>query len=511
MKSHEDITVIPAPHHLRRLTGEFTLTPHTKILTEPENEELADIGSRLANLLNTATGYEIVSDTSSQTEAPKGTIFLTTEGYVLDGGDEGYALEVLPKAITIRAAAAVGVSHAVQTLRQLFPPEIENRNVVDRPSPWTVPAVRIMDHPRFEWRGLVIDSCRHFAGKDFIFRTIDLLAYHKLNRFHWHLTDDQGWRIGIEKYPKPTEIGAYRTDDDGRRYGGFYSKEDIREVVAYAGVRGITVVPEIEMPGHSVAAIASYPDLSCTGRTIPVASQWGIFDDVLCVGNDEVFEFVGDVLKEVVELFPSPYVHIGGDEVPLARWRECNRCQKRVIDEGLADTVDLQCYFANRVEKILATLGRKPIGWDEYLCEDLSSSVAIQIWRDMENTALAARLGHNVIVSPTSHAYFNYGLDEIDLKKAYKIEPIPKRLPEMARSRILGGECTMWTERAARDELESKLYPRIVAFAERMWSPEKVTFENFHRRLQRHYERLDQLGVDYGPETEVDGDPAGGK
>ena len=501
MKTHEDITVIPAPRKLRRLTGEFVLTSGTRILTEPGNEALAATGSRLAARLNKATGFDLVSDTSSQPEAPKGTIFLTTRRDKQFGGEEGYTIEALPRAITVEAGTPAGIAHAVQTLRQLLPPEIESDRPVDLGTPWTIPAVRIKDAPRFVWRGMLMDSCRHFVGKDFLYKTLDLLAYHKINRFHWHLTEDQGWRIEIYKYPKLTEIGAYRTDEDGRRYGGFYTKEDVKSVVRYAAERGIMVVPEIEMPGHCVAALAAYPELSCTGEPIPVATRWGVFDDIYCAGNDRVFEYLEDVLTEVVELFPAPYVHIGGDEVPPTRWRECDRCRARVEQEGLGGAGDLLCYFINRVEKILASLGKKPIGWDEIVCDELSESATVQVWRGMEHAATAARLGHNVIVSPTTNAYFDYPLEKIDLERAYEFEPMPAIIPRRARDRIIGGECTMWTEHAPRDVIESKLYPRIAAFAERLWSPDKIRYDDFHRRLQTHYKRLDLLNVDYGPET----------
>ncbi len=501
MKTHEDITVIPAPKKLRRLTGEFVLASGTRILTEPGNEALAATGSRLAARLNTATGFELVSDTSSQPEAPKGTIFLTTRRDKQFGGEEGYTIEALPRAITVEAATPAGIAHAVQTLRQLLPPEIESDRPVDLGTPWTIPAVRIKDAPRFVWRGMLMDSCRHFVGKDFLYKTLDLLAYHKINRFHWHLTEDQGWRIEIYKYPKLTEIGAYRTDKDGRRYGGFYTKEDVKSVVRYAAERGIMVVPEIEMPGHCVAALAAYPELSCTGETIPVATRWGVFDDIYCAGSDRVFEYLEDVLTEVVELFPAPYVHIGGDEVPPTRWRECARCRARVEQEGLGGAGDLLCYFINRVEKILAALGKKPIGWDEIVCDELSESATVQVWRGMEHAATAARLGHNVIVSPTTNAYFDYPLEKIDLERAYEFEPMPVIIPRRARDRIIGGECMMWTEHAPRDVIESKLYPRMAAFAERLWSPDKIRYDDFHRRLQTHYKRLDLLNVDYGPES----------
>lgn len=501
MRSHEDITVIPAPKKLRRLTGEFVLTSRTKILTEPENEALAASGANLAQKLNTATGFELVSDTSSQPEAPKGTVFLTTKGEYKSDNDEGYKIEVLPRAITVEASTSTGIAHAVQTLRQLLPPEIEGNKPVDRDAPWTVPAVSIEDEPRFSWRGVLLDCCRHFVSKEYIYKTLDLLAYHKINRFHWHLTEDQGWRIAIDKYPKLTEIGAYRTDENGRRYGGYYTKEDIKSVVGYADARGIMVVPEIEMPGHCIAALAAYPDLSCTGKSIPVATEWGIFNEIFCAGNDRVFEFLADVLTEVAELFPAPYVHIGGDEVPPTRWRTCGRCLSRVEEEGLTGPDDLLCYFVNRVEKILASLGKRPLGWDEVLCDALAPTTTVQVWRGMEHAATAARLGYDTIVSPTTHVYFDYPLEKIDLERVYEFDPMPKSIPRVARSRIIGGECTMWTEHSPRDEIEAKLYPRIVAFAERLWSPKKITFDDFHRRLQTHYKRLKSLGVEYGPES----------
>jgi hexosaminidase len=501
MPSHEDIKVIPTPKRIRRLTGEFFLTPSTKILTEPENEVLARIGANLAQKLNTATGFELVSDTSSQPEAPKGTIFLTTKGKYKGNNDEGYTIEVLPRAVTVEASAPTGIAHAVQTLRQLFPPEIESKKAVNRDFPWTVPAVSIEDEPRFFWRGLLMDCCRHFVSKEYIHKTLDLLAYHKINRFHWHLTEDQGWRLEIDKYPRLTEIGAYRTDSNGRRYGGFYTKDDVRSVVQHAQERGIMVVPEIEMPGHCIAALAAYPELSCTGKSIPVATEWGIFNDIFCAGNDRVFEFLEDVLTEVAELFPAPYVHVGGDEVPPTRWRTCRRCLNRVEDEGLTGPDDLLCYFINRVEKILATLGKRPIGWDEVLCGALAPTTTVQVWRGMEHAATAARLGYDTIASPTTHVYFDYPLDRIDLERAYEFDPMPKAIPRVARNRIIGGECTMWTEHSPRGQLESKLYPRIIAFAERLWSPGKITFDDFHRRLQTHYQRLEFLGVEYGPES----------
>ncbi|MCK5619440.1 MAG: beta-N-acetylhexosaminidase, partial [Candidatus Krumholzibacteria bacterium] len=377
MTTHEDIAIIPAPHRLRRLTGAFTLTNSTKILTEPENEALADIGKRLADKLNASTGFQIVSDTSSQPEAPKGTIFITTKCEKTIGGKEGYTLEVLPKAITINATTAAGISHAVQTLRQLFPPEIESARPVDRPVPWTAPAVRVEDEPRFEWRGLLFDSCRHFSGKDFIFKTLDLLAYHKLNRFHWHLTDDQGWRIEIKKYPKLTEIGSIRHDTQiggwkseqrtGVPHKGFYTQEQIKEIVRYAADRHITIVPEIEMPGHASAAIAAYPELSTKREKIEVPDRFGKHQNCFNPADEKVYRILSDILDEVVALFPGEVIHIGGDEVRFNHWKESDEIKQLMQREGLKTYADVQIYFTNRMSHIIEEKGRRMMGWNEIL------------------------------------------------------------------------------------------------------------------------------------------------
>lgn len=499
----EEFSIIPAPLHIRRLTGEFVLYSNTRILVEPENEALAAIAKELTDKLSAATGFKLMWDTSSVESAPRGSIFLTTR---VDAGQssnaERYELEVLPHSITVSAANAVGIHRGLQTLRQLFPPEIESAKPVSDPPDWKAPAVRIVDEPRFQWRGLLLDCCRRFMSKDFILRVIDLLAYHKMNRFHWHLTDDQGWRIEIKSYPKLTEIGAYRTGGNGARYGGYYTQDDIREVVAYAAARGITVVPEIEMPGHSVAAIASYPKLSCTGRTISVASEWGIFDDVLCAGSDDTYEFIGEVLAEVTELFPGKYVHIGGEECPRTRWDACPRCRRRIENEGLKDSDALLEYFVNRVARILGKRDRRLIGWDEVLTTGLVSSAAVQAWHGIGRVAPAARMGHDVIVSPYSHSYLDHDSRDVDLGKVYDFDPVPADLPAGALPRVLGGECTLWTQHVPRSDVDATLFPRLVAFAERMWSSTgQSTFEDFHRRLLTHYQRLERLGVEYGSDT----------
>jgi hexosaminidase len=336
--------------------------------------------------------------------------------------------------------------------------------------------------------------------KDFVKRYIDLLAFHKMNILHWHLTEDQGWRIEIEKYPKLTEIGAWRENKDGEKYGGFYTKKDIKEIVLYAENRGIEIVPEIELPGHSVAAIASYPHLSCTGDSIKVETDWGVFKDIYCAGNDSVFTFLEDVLEEVVELFPSKYIHIGGDEAPKYHWENCSKCQKRIINNNLKDEHELQSYFIKRISDFLKTKNKVLIGWDEIIEGGIPENAIIQSWRGMEGGIIAAKNQNQAIMSPTSHCYFDYDLDAINLEKVYSFEPIPKELSQSESKFIIGGECNMWSERAPQELIDSKVFPRILAMSEVLWSEKEKDYTEFSNRIEKHYPKLDKLGVSYGYE-----------
>jgi hexosaminidase len=363
---------------------------------------------------------------------------------------------------------------------------------------------------------MLLDCGRHFMTKDFVKRYIDLLAYHKLNVLHWHLTEDQGWRIEIKKYPRLTAEGAWRPAtradeqprDDRGCYGGFYSQDDIREVVAYAASRYVTIVPEIELPGHCLAALAAYPELSCTGGPLAVATQWGIYDDVYCAGNDRVFEFLDDVLTEVVALFPAPYIHVGGDEVPKTRWQACPKCQARMKAEHLADERELQSYFIRRVEQMLTKRGRRLIGWDEILEGGLPPRATVQSWRGMDGALAAARAGHDVISSPTSHCYIDYPqgpdptmptwMKQITLETIYSFEPTATELTAEQARHVLGAEANLWTEYAPQPHVDHQAFPRLCALAELTWSPaEKRDFGDFSRRMGVHYQRLDALGVEY--------------
>lgn len=418
----------------------------------------------------------------------------TTIALLYEGAfsDEEYILDINEDTIAISATTSEGIIRGIQTLRQLLP--LQKKSAY-------IPALSIHDYPRFSWRGMLLDCSRHFMEKDFVKRYIDLLALHKMNVLHWHLTEDQGWRIEIEQYPKLTEIGAWRTQKDGSIYGGFYTKEDIREIVAYAKERHITVVPEIELPGHSLAALASYPQLSCTGGPFEVENDWGVFKDIYCAGNDSVFMFLENVLDEVLELFPSKYIHIGGDEAPKYRWDNCNKCKARMRNEGLDDSHQLQSYFITRIERYLNSKGRQIIGWDEILEGGLAPSATVQSWRGMDGGIAAAKSGHYAIMSPTSHAYFDYDLDAIDLQKVYSFEPIPSVLSEEEAQFILGGECNMWSERAPQDLVDSKVFPRLLAMSEVLWTTAPKDYPNFYKKVQKHYDILDAFGVDYGYES----------
>ncbi len=416
-------------------------------------------------------------------------------------GQEAYQIAVNGTLVTVEAATASGLFRGWITLRKMLPLECET----DCAQGFVLPAVTVDDAPVLEHRGLLLDGCRHFQDVAFVKKQIDLLALHGMNVLHWHLTEDQGWRIEVEALPRLAEVGAWRTESDGSEHGGYYSKQDIRDVVAYAEARHIEVIPEIEMPGHSSAAIAAYPALGCTGLPLEVPARWGVFKDIYCAGNDGTFAFLEAVLDEVVELFPGPRIHIGGDEAPKVRWTSCPKCQRRIREEGLADEEELQRWFIERMGRYLASKGKTIIGWDEILEGGLPDGAAVQSWRGMEGAAEAVHLGADVVVSPTSHCYLDYPLRSTDLEEAYSFNPLPDSLSH-GPGRILGGEGNMWTEHAPQHLVESKVYPRLTALAEVYWSGPGHTrregaYADFLERLDRHYLRMDALGVEYGLES----------
>lgn len=406
--------------------------------------------------------------------------------------EEGYELVINEQGIHIDAATAHGAFHALTTLRWMRPPNAQKA--------WAIPYGAMRDAPRFPHRGLLLDCCRHFMEPEYVKRMIDLLALHKMSVLHWHLTEDQGWRIEVDAYPKLTEVGAWRKEADGSTHGGFYTKDQIRDIVAYAASRHITVIPEIELPGHSSAALAAYPWLGCTGESMEVPHDWGVFKDIYCAGQDTTFAFLEIVLDEVMELFPSEYIHIGGDEAPKVRWEACPRCQQRIAEAGLHDEHELQSWFIGRIGRYLEEHGRKLIGWDEILEGGLPAGATVQSWRGMNGGLDAVASGHDAIMSPTSHCYFDYPVESTDLEEVYGFEPVPEGLA--GTGRILGGECNMWSEHAPQHLVDSKVFPRLVAMSEVLWSDTASRdWADFKERMEWHYARLESWNVDYGWET----------
>ncbi len=496
------MNIIPRPFKLIPSEGNFLLTRSTLIQVSPEARE---VGEYLQKLLP----FQLRVDQVSGSAPAPGTIQLSILGVDPALGMEGYHLSVSPTGIVLRANKPAGLFYGVQTLRQLF-------NPVDH----SIPAVVIEDRPRFPWRGIMLDVGRHLFPIDFIKRLIDTMALHKLNILHWHLTEDQGWRIEIKKYPKLTQIGAYRSASpypaergrlDNTPYGGFYTQEQVRQVVAYAASRFITVVPEIEMPGHSVAALASYPELGCTGGPYAVRPFWGIEEDVYCAGNENTFTFLQDVLDEVLALFPSEVIHIGGDECPKTRWQNCPKCQAVIQQNNLKDEHELQSYFIKRIETYLNQKGRRLIGWDEILEGGLAPKASVMSWRGMQGGIQAVHEGHDVVMTPTDFCYLDYYQSQdfeneppaiggfVPLEQVYAFEPVPAELTLEESRHILGAQGNLWAEFIPTPELaEYMLYPRATAIAEVAWStPEGRNFTDFQRRLKEFLLHLDKLGVNY--------------
>lgn len=511
--------IIPAPVKLVMLKGGFTISDKTRIMVSQLNDETTMVAEFLADMLERSAQLKLPVDEGSK--AGKNIVLLSLDS-TLSVGDEGYTLEVTRKGIIIKAPSAAGLFHGVQTVRQLLPAQVETEAGLTGGIRPVVPACLITDEPRFRYRGMHLDVCRHIFPVEEIKKYIDILALHKMNRFHWHLTDDQGWRIEIKKYPRLTEIGSQRRETvighagkpplsyDGTSYGGYYTREEIAEVVQYAAERFITVIPEIEMPGHALAALASYPVLSCTGNPIDVATRWGVFEDVFCAGKDTTFAFLEDVLDEVMALFPSEYIHIGGDECPKARWKKCPACQKRIKEEGLKDENGLQSYFITRVEKYLNAHGRRIIGWDEILEGGLAPEATVMSWRGTKGGIEAAKMGHEVIMTPSTHLYLDYYQSEPEgeplaiggyspLEWVYSYEPLPEELTADEQKFIMGLQGNLWTEYISTPEhLEYMAFPRAFAIAETGWTPAlKKDFEDFLSRFSAQRERYDLMKINY--------------
>lgn len=505
MPYNQGINVIPKPLSLVQNEGSFKVTKSTKFYAS--TPEAKTIATFFASKIESSTGYDLAI---SEEEVSSNAIALLIDNS-LEVNDEGYTLDATDKLVSIKAKTAKGLFYGMQTLMQLLPAEIESTTVVNGIA-WTLPCVTIKDEPRFAYRGIMLDPCRHFIPVENIKKQLDVLALFKINQFHWHLTEDQGWRIEIKKYPKLTEIGSKRVDGEGTEYSGFYTQEQIKEVVAYASERFINVIPEIELPGHALAAISAYPELSCKGDSLSPRIIWGVEEDVYCAGKEETFKFLEDVIAEVVTLFPGEYFHIGGDECPKVRWEKCPLCQKRMRENKLKNEHELQSYFVQRIEKVLASHGKKMIGWDEILEGGLAPSATVMSWRGEDGGIAAASMDHDVIMTPGSNGMYldHYqGDSKIEpvaiggytlLEKTYSYNPVPDTLAGLGKSNFVKGvQGNIWSEYMyTTDLMEYRIYPRILAVAEIGWTPlEGKDYKDFERRIDNALVRLDCHGINY--------------
>ena len=487
-----EVSVIPKPSRLEMGQGRFVLGRNTVLTVVPGTEAT---GQQLASLLRRSTGLPLPLRRSPAAGeagmADSIQVALSGDAAVL--GEEGYQLEVLPDRVLIRAASGAGAFYGCMTLRQLFPPALESL-VLQPGVEWSVPVVRIEDKPRFPWRGVLLDPARQFISKQGILRCLDWMAYHKLNRLHLHLTDVDGWRVEIRKYPKLTRVGAWADLGEGVRIGGFYTRQDIREIVAHAAQRFITVIPEIETPSHSGAALVAYPELNCFGtrRSIAPFPIDPLCGSEFCPGNERVFEFLDGVFAEVAELFPSPILHVGGDEAEMRYWGECPKCQAKQKQVG-----NLHAWFMQRVTDLAAKRGKRIMGWG-----GVTKGAIYTCW-DNEGSSgwAAAKSGWDVVMSTGNHHYFNYNIERTTLKTAYDFDPLPPSagLTPEARSHVLGVEACLWGEMIPEDHIESQAFPRVLALAERGWGVEKPDFEEFLGRVKTHVNRLAAMGIVTGP------------
>ncbi len=512
MSDIRNIAIIPEPVSVTITSGKFRLTENTIIFT---NQKLFKLSEYLKNLLLTPTGYDLTIKEVKEVIDNANIINLKLIDNKNRLGTEGYIIELSSQDINISASNPAGIFHGIQTLRQLLPAELESNNIVENVE-WEIPCLKIEDFPRFSWRGYMLDEARHFHGKDTVKRILDLMALLKLNKFHWHLTDDQGWRIEIKKYPNLTEIGSIREETqvgglfskkrDGIPHSGYYSQKDIQEIIEYAKDRFIDIIPEIDIPGHTRAALASYPNLSCKGYPFRVSTHWGLHRDVMCVGKDEVFEFIYDVLKEIINLFPSNIIHIGGDEVLKRRWKECPDCQLRLEKEGLKDEKNLQVYFTNRLTEFLTSLGQKVICWNDALNSNLAGKIICQYWlRGKKKVVEHIKNGGEVIMSNFKYTYLDHSYSFTPLKLAYKFDPILKKLEKEYNKHVLGMEAPMWGEYIPNiKRLEWQTFPRLIAFAEIGWTPKfKKDYRSFQERLNKFLKRFDIIGINYANSKEI--------
>jgi hexosaminidase len=512
-----EISIIPQVQKMTLGESSFKFNKSTSFVVENPQQEA--IAGQMAERFEKAAGWKL--QISLNTTEGSNQVYFKTDSQL---PDEGYSIDVKKDRIEIKASNPSGFFYAIQSLRQLLPIQIEDSKIAQNID-WLVPVISISDSPSFKWRGYMLDVSRHFFTKAEVLRMIDNLSLHKMNTFHLHLVDDNGWRIEIKKYPKLTEIGAWRVDREDKpwnsrpkqeagekaTYGGFYTQADIKEMVAYAQSRYVTIVPEIEMPAHVTSALAAYPQFSCKGGpfTVVPGGVWPI-TDIYCAGNDSTFGFVEDVLSEVIDLFPSKYIHVGGDEATKTEWEKCPKCQKRIKTEGLKNTGELQSYFIKRIEKFINSKNRILLGWDEILEGGLPPKATVMSWRGTQGGIDAAKQGHDVVMTPGTPCYFDHyqgpsdqeplaigGYNPISL--VYQFNPVPKELDAQAAKHILGGQANLWTEYIPNfKQVEYMTFPRIAALAETLWSPTSVrNWEDFSRRIQLMMKRYDQMGINY--------------
>ena len=520
--SNGTIAIIPEPSKVEVCEGSFNLSPETAIVLHFEDAQLA-LATDFLNSVAMDVFGKALPIVNAEGAAQENVINVHQNPSL---HAEGYLLEVTPTAINVTASTAHGVFYAFQSLRQMMAPEALTEKYVGSVG---VQAAKIEDAPHFQHRGVLFDVCRHFFTVDEVKTVIDMLAMHKMNRLHWHLTEDQGWRIEIKKYPKLTEVGSVREDSqvvgthrvhglqlEGKPYGPyFYTQEEIRDVVQYAADRFITIIPEVDMPGHMVAALASYPHLGCTGGDYKVWTRWGVSEDILCVGKESTFEFIEDVLTEVLDLFPSEYIHIGGDEAPRVRWEQCPACQARMKKERLKNEAQLQTYFNHRIEAFLQKHGRKMIGWDEVLEGGVSPTTTGMSWRGAKGGIAAAKAGNQVIMTPNTHCYLDYpqGADTtqeppfgerrpekphyLPLTKVYSINPYDQLSPEEEKF-VIGVQGNLWTEHVNTFDLAMYMFlPRTSAIAEAGWSHPNKDFERYAKNLSHLVKYYEAYGYNY--------------
>lgn len=509
-----NFSIIPLPDQIKLVKAEgFQLNEKTRIIYPTENEKMEKNASFLSDYLFQLTGKK----QEVTTQSIKSNAIILKIGKLKSKNQEAYQITVTKNNIVITGTTEAGVFYGIQTLRKATP--TDNAKIV-------YPAAIINDEPRFGYRGMHLDVARHFFSTDFVKKYIDILALHNVNTFHWHLTDDQGWRVEIKKYPKLTQIGSIRKETmigrssneyDGTPHGGFYTQDEIREIIKYAQDRYITIIPEIDLPGHMLAALASYPELGCTGGPYEVSKRWGIFDDVLCAGKETTFQFLEDVLSEVSDLFPSKYIHIGGDESPKTRWKVCPHCQAKIAALGLKDDAKhakefyLQSYVTERMEKFLNSKGKSIIGWDEILEGKLAPNATVMSWRGESGGIEAAQLKHDVIMTPNTYLYFDYYQSDntteeplaiggyLPVETVYNYEPIPANLKPDEKKHILGAQANIWTEFIpTTNQVEYMLLPRLTALCEVQWTqPEKKNYADFQKRLVDFAKIYDKLNYNY--------------